>query len=255
MGTLVLKWKNPWPGWLVIIGHHAWRQDHLTYWWMGWKEEKEIYREWGELAWTAGWMVVPFTGGWERNKFKDQIKSLTFWVPQIELHKSTKWWSHDINWEGFTAILQGQRTKGLVTQLCLTLCDPMDCGPPGSSGHGIFQARILEWVAIPFSKGPSQPRDWTQVSHIAGGIFTSWATGEAQLGWVAYPFSSVSSWPRNWTQGSPASQADSLLAELQGKPVRETKAGLKKVICVCVFVYLSFEMLIALLHWIDRYSI
>ena len=46
----------------------------------------------------------------------------------------------------------------LVAQSCLTLCDPMDCGPPGSSVHGIFQARILEWVAIPFSRGSFQPR-------------------------------------------------------------------------------------------------
>ena len=43
----------------------------------------------------------------------------------------------------------------LVAQSCLTLCDPMDCSPPGSSVHGILQARILEWVAIPFSRGPS----------------------------------------------------------------------------------------------------
>ena len=46
--------------------------------------------------------------------------------------------------------------------------------------HGILQARILEWVAFPFSRGSSQPRDQTQVSHIAGGFFTSWATREAQ---------------------------------------------------------------------------
>ena len=45
--------------------------------------------------------------------------------------------------------------KVLVTQTCLTLCDPMDCSLPGSSVHGIFQARILEWVAIPFSRGSS----------------------------------------------------------------------------------------------------
>ena len=44
--------------------------------------------------------------------------------------------------------------------------------------HGIFQARILEWVAFPFSKGSSQPRDWTQVSRISGRFFTSWATRE-----------------------------------------------------------------------------
>ena len=53
-----------------------------------------------------------------------------------------------------------------VTQLCPTLCDPMDCSPPLSSVHGIFQARVLEWVAISFSRGSSQPRDRTQVSPI-----------------------------------------------------------------------------------------
>ena len=58
---------------------------------------------------------------------------------------------------------------------CVRLCDSMDC-----IVHGIFQSRILEWVAGPFSRGSSQPRDQTQVSHIAGGFFTSWATREAQ---------------------------------------------------------------------------
>ena len=66
-------------------------------------------------------------------------------------------------------------------QSCPTLCDPMDCSPPGSSVHGILQARILGWVAFPFSRGSSQPRDRTQVSHIAGRFFTSWATREALL--------------------------------------------------------------------------
>ena len=55
-------------------------------------------------------------------------------------------------------------------QSCLTPCDPMDCSPPGSSVHGILQTRILEWVAMPSSRGSSQPRDWTQVSCIAGGF-------------------------------------------------------------------------------------
>ena len=61
--------------------------------------------------------------------------------------------------------------KVLAIQLCLTLCDPMDCSPPGSSVHGILQARIQEWVAIPFSRGSSLPRDQTQVSRLAGGFF------------------------------------------------------------------------------------
>ena len=53
-------------------------------------------------------------------------------------------------------------------QSCLTLCDPIDGSPPGSAIPGILQGRILEWVAISFSRGPSQPTDQTQVSHIAG---------------------------------------------------------------------------------------
>ena len=67
-----------------------------------------------------------------------------------------------------------------VAKSCPTLCDPMDCSPPGSSVHGILQAGILEWVAFPFSRGSSQRRDRTQVSHTAGGFFTSWATREAR---------------------------------------------------------------------------
>ena len=60
-----------------------------------------------------------------------------------------------------------------VAQLCLTLCDLMGCSPPGSSVHGILQARILELVASPFSKGSSRTRDQTSVSFIAGRFFTS----------------------------------------------------------------------------------
>ena len=60
-----------------------------------------------------------------------------------------------------------------VTQLCPTFCDPVDSSPPGSSVHGICQARILEWVAVPFSRGSSQPKDRTRVSCIASGFSTS----------------------------------------------------------------------------------
>ena len=66
----------------------------------------------------------------------------------------------------------------LITKPYLTLSNPMDCNPPGSSVHGISQARILECVAISFSRGSSQPRDWTRVSCIAGRLFTIWATRE-----------------------------------------------------------------------------
>ena len=121
-----------------------------------------------------------------------------------------------------------------VTWSCPTLCDPMDCSLPGSSVLGIFQTRILEWVAMSFSSGSSGPRDRTWVSHTAGRLLTIWATSVSScsllqrtfpnqglnsgllhcrrilyqlshqgslriLGWAAYPFSSRSFWPRNRT--------------------------------------------------------
>ena len=70
------------------------------------------------------------------------------------------------------------KVKSEVAQSCPTLCDPMDYSLPNSSIHGIFQARILEWVAISFSMGSSQPRDRTLVSCTASRLFTVWATRE-----------------------------------------------------------------------------
>ena len=67
------------------------------------------------------------------------------------------------------------------------LCHPMDCNPPGSSVHGILQARILEWVAMPSSRWPSQPRNLTQVSYIAGGFSTIWATRQTHFTRKALP--------------------------------------------------------------------
>ena len=69
-------------------------------------------------------------------------------------------------------------------QSCLTLCDPMDCNPTGSSVHGILQERILEWVAMPSSRGSSWPRDRTQVSYVSfigSRFFTTSTTWEALL--------------------------------------------------------------------------
>ena len=74
----------------------------------------------------------------------------------------------------------------LGAQLCPTLCEPMDCSPPGSSVHRIFQARKLDWVAISSSRGSSWPKDWTSVSCITGGFFTNWAAklGRTRSRWV-----------------------------------------------------------------------
>ena len=69
-------------------------------------------------------------------------------------------------------------------QSCLTLSDPMDCSPPGSSVHGILQARILEWVAMPSSRGSSLARDRTHVSCVScftGGFFTSESLGKPRI--------------------------------------------------------------------------
>ena len=69
----------------------------------------------------------------------------------------------------------------LISQSCLTLCNPLDCSLPGSSVHGILQARILEWVAISFSRGSSQPRNRSWVSRNTGRFFTIWATRHLRL--------------------------------------------------------------------------
>ena len=85
-----------------------------------------------------------------------------------------KWLSSSRKWESIYITLWRNlvlREKVKVTQSCPTLWDPMDY-----TVCGILQARILEWIAFLFSRGSSQPRDWTQVSCIAGGFFTSWAT-------------------------------------------------------------------------------
>ena len=85
------------------------------------------------------------------------------------------------------------KVKSKGPQSCPTLCDPMDY-----TVHGILQARILQWVAFPFSRVSSQPRDRTQVSHIAGRFFTSWAQEKLKKTGVG-SLSSRSSRPRNWT--------------------------------------------------------
>ena len=70
---------------------------------------------------------------------------------------------------------------GLLAQSCPTLLDPVDCSPPGSSVHGVLQARILEWVAISFSRGSFRPRDLTRVSHTAGRLNCLSHQGEPEI--------------------------------------------------------------------------
>ena len=100
------------------------------------------------------------------------LASHQIWVEPSKKARFTRIWSHVIN------IFSGpseSESETEVAQLCLTLCDPVDCSLPGSSDHGILQARIPRWVAISFSRGSSQPRDQTPVSHIGGRRFNLWA--------------------------------------------------------------------------------
>ena len=88
-------------------------------------------------------------------------------------------------------------------ELCLTFCDPKDCSPPGSSVHGVLQARILEWVTITFSRGSFYPRDRTWVSCIAGRLFAISPPGksappqEALKSSVCLSLSCTCCWPCN----------------------------------------------------------
>ena len=91
------------------------------------------------------------------------------------------WAGLGISWWAIPQNTLHVKCESEVSRLCPTLCDPMDCSPPGFSIHEIFQARILEWVAISFSRGSSWPRDQNRSSCLAGRCFTVWATRELTL--------------------------------------------------------------------------
>ena len=113
--------------------------------------------EWIPQAREVQWVAISFSRGSSRPGDWTQVcctagRLFTNWDPRKTLQK-----------------------KVLVAQSCPTLCDPMGCSFSGSSLHGIFQANILEWVTIPFSRGSFWPRDWTWVSCNAGWFYTIWA--------------------------------------------------------------------------------
>ena len=99
------------------------------------------------------------------------------------IHEVTKSWTRLSDWTELNWIDVYIMCVCLVTQSCLTLCDPMDYSPPGSSVHGDSPDKILEWVAILFSRGSSLARVQTQVSRITGRFFIIWAAREAQEYW------------------------------------------------------------------------
>ena len=119
---------------------------------------------------------------------QDHTWSLTcvrlFAVPWNAAHQAplSLGFSRQEHWSGFpfpSPMHESEKWKWSLSVVS-TLSHPLACSLPGSFVHGIFQARVLEWVAIPFSRVSSWPQDWTQVSCIAGRYFTVWATREAQ---------------------------------------------------------------------------
>ena len=104
--------------------------------------------------------------------------SVTNMRPVWQSHQNGKYLGVRQSWVQILAQLLDDKVKVKVAQSCPTLWDPMDY-----TVHGILQTRIVEWIAFPFSRGSSQPRDWTGVSCIADGFFTSWARRETQEHW------------------------------------------------------------------------
>ena len=172
-----------------------------------------------------------FIHSWKKDKTKEKKSSrsqclccLEKWV---ETDNSLYWWREGLRpgsrvgasccrqhlgyfWPLGPSLSSWKEKESEVAQSCPTLCDPMDCNPPGSSVHGILQARILEWGAISLSRSSSLPRDWARVSCMAGRRFTVWATSEGPVSsWLPCRKDAVSGSPSPrpapWSLPAPAS--------------------------------------------------
>ena len=159
--------RSFWPHWVFVAAHgfsHAWSADPRARGLISCSTRAELPRgSWELRLLTRNWTHVSCLGSrFPSTRLPGKSHDITLWL--------------DLGCWILTPdnLLMGLPLLAdavLFAQLCLTLCDPMDY-----TVHGILQARILEWVAFPFSRGSSQSRDWTQVSPIAGGFFTSWVT-------------------------------------------------------------------------------
>ena len=157
------------------------------------------------------WVAISFSNAW---KWKMKVKSLSrvwlFTTPWTTAYQAppSMGFSRQEYWSGLPL------PSPLVAQSCPTLCDPVECSPQSTSVHGIIQARILEWVAMPSSSGSFQPRDQTQVSHIAGRVFTIWAPRKPTITGVGILSLLQGNFPTQELNQGLLLQVDSLPAEL-----------------------------------------
>ena len=167
----------------------------LIIWWdPDWEREQEDFRVVNIQRCIQMWKTSHH-GEWPSASIKIPIQSkkeqgyvgggrVRWETPHPAQHSSAclKLWVEEGQWGKLSSIptLQAQSLKS-----CLTLCNPMDCSPPGSSVHSIFQARILEWIVIPSFRGSFHPRDWTYISCLGRWILYHWTTWE--IPWTEEP--------------------------------------------------------------------
>ena len=144
--------------WSSYIHYLVWSRDSSMYYLcFNWKEPV-IFMVMGPLTWAAGFSSA-VSHVLENPSSFHQLCQLLLQEDQPLVYKF--WHSTNTNGLHWGSCKRNHCCCCLVAKLCPTFCDPADCSPPGSSVHGILQARALEWVAISFSRGPSLLRDWT----------------------------------------------------------------------------------------------
>ena len=181
-GCLTERWKAPLPACLVhglaaagVLGCPA---SHLA----DWRTRQEAL---AQTSWLWGfpsggpsdraplWPGTSVQGGICEGNGDEGLSGL-----------SPTCWQDCLSERGFCTLVMMCCCYCSVLQLCSTPCNPKDCSLPGSSVHGISQARILEWVAILFPRGSSQPRDWTHISCLAGRCFSTELPVKTRWWWV-----------------------------------------------------------------------